>query len=54
MKYYSEKLNKIFDTEKSLIEAEKAVEEKATKSKMLKQAAKAHMNKCFKEMDKLF
>ena len=41
MKYYSEKLNKLFDTEKDLKAAEKEVADKETKKAELAQAKKA-------------
>ena len=41
MKYYSEKLNKLFDTEKDLKEAEKEVADKEAKKAELAQAKKA-------------
>jgi seryl-tRNA synthetase len=45
MKYYSEKLNKLFDTEKELVAAEKELADKEAKKAELAKSKKADANK---------
>ena len=51
MKYYSETLNKFFDTEKEVIEAEKYAEEKAEAEKRLEEQRKKERTKEAKEIE---
>jgi Skp family chaperone for outer membrane proteins len=52
MKYYSEKLNKLFETEKELISAEKAHDDEVANQKKAKEAAAAERKARAAEVEK--
>ena len=52
MKYYSEKLNKLFETENELVSAEKAHDDEVAKQKKAKEAAAAERKARAEEVEK--